>query len=101
MYRKKRRNKRSDDMTDITFKTVVHALRASSFEIPKDVLLHYQLPTPVSSSEGEDVYGSEEDVHDSEEDACGREQDHWNAKRTKRIKCTVIVGHLCWTQYIS
>jgi hypothetical protein len=27
MYKKKRRNKRSDDMMDITFKIVVHALR--------------------------------------------------------------------------
>jgi hypothetical protein len=89
MYRKKRKNKRSDahDMMDITFKSVVYALRLSSIKIPKNALLPSQLSAPVSSSE-KDVHGSEEEdvhdreeehVHDSEEDACGREQDHWNA----------------------
>jgi hypothetical protein len=88
MYRKKR-NKRSNahDMMDITVKLIVHALRLSCIEIPKNALLPSQLPAPVSRSEEEDVHGSEEDVHDceeehahdSEEDACGREQDHWNA----------------------
>jgi hypothetical protein len=89
MYRKKG-NKRSNahDMMDITFKSIVHALRLSGIEIPKHVLLPSQLPTPVSSSKEEDVHGSEEEdahdreeehAHDSEEDACGREQDHWNA----------------------
>jgi hypothetical protein len=81
MYRKKR-NKMSNahDMMYITFKSIVHALRLSGIEIPKNVLLPSQLPAPVSSSEEEDVHGSEEeDVHDSEEDVCGREQDHWNA----------------------
>jgi hypothetical protein len=87
MYMKKR-NKRSNahDMMDITFKSVVHALRLSGIDIPKNALLPSQLPAPVSSSEQEDVHGSEEEdghdrkeehVHDSEED--GREQDHWNA----------------------
>jgi hypothetical protein len=87
MYRKKR-NKRSNsqDMMDITFKSSVHALRLSCIEIPKNVLLHSQLPALVSSSEEEDVHGSEEEdghdreeehAHDNEED--GREQDHWNA----------------------
>jgi hypothetical protein len=39
MYRKKR-NKRSGahDMMDITFKSIVHALRLSSVKIPKNVL---------------------------------------------------------------
>jgi hypothetical protein len=73
------------DMMDITFKSIVHALRLSGIKIPKDVLLPCQLPAPVSSSEEEDVHGSEEEdahdreeehAHDSEED--GREQDHWN-----------------------
>jgi hypothetical protein len=85
MYRKKR-NKRSNthDMMDITFKLVVHALRLSGIDIPKNALLPSQLPGPVSSSE-EDVHGSEEeDVHDREEEhehdskEDGREQDHWN-----------------------
>jgi hypothetical protein len=87
MYRKKRRNKRSDDMIDITFKTRVHAPRLSSIEIPKNVLLPSQLPMPVSRSEEEDVHGGEkenahdgeeEHVHDSDEDVCGSDQDHWN-----------------------
>jgi hypothetical protein len=86
MYKKKR-NKRSNayDM-DIIFKSVVHALRLLGIGIQKNALLPSQLPTPVSSSEEEDVHGSEEEAvhdreeehaHDSEED--GREQDHWNA----------------------
>jgi hypothetical protein len=89
MYRKKK-NKRSDahDMMDITFKSIVHALKLSSIEILKSVLLYSQLPDLVSSSEEVDVHGSEEEdahdreeehAHDSKEDACGREQDHWNA----------------------
>jgi hypothetical protein len=92
MYRKKRRNKRSDahDMMDITFRSILHALRLSGFEILNNVLLPSQLPVPVSSSEEEDVHGSEEEdahdreeehEHDSEEDACGKEQDHWNTNK--------------------
>jgi hypothetical protein len=87
MYRKKR-NKRSNahDMMDITFKSVVHALRLSGIDTPKNALLPSQLLAPVSSSEDEDVHGSEEEdghdreeehAHDSEED--GTKQDHWNA----------------------
>jgi ABC-type Zn2+ transport system substrate-binding protein/surface adhesin len=73
-------------MMDITFKSIVHALRLPGIKIPKNVLLPSQLPAPVSSSEEEDVHGSEEEdahdreeehAHDSEED--GREQDHKNA----------------------
>jgi hypothetical protein len=75
-------------MMDITFKSIVHALRLSGIKIPKNVLLCSQLPAPISSNEEEDVHGSEEEdahdrevkhAYDSEEDACGREQDHWNA----------------------
>jgi ABC-type Zn2+ transport system substrate-binding protein/surface adhesin len=87
MYRKKR-NKRSDvhDMMDKTFNLIVHALRLSGINKPKNALLPSQLPELVSSSEEEDMDGSEEEdghdceeehAHDSEED--GREQDHWNA----------------------
>jgi hypothetical protein len=74
-------------MMDITFKIVVHALRLSAIEIPKNVLLPSHLPALVSSNEEEDVHGNEEedvhdseeeDAHDSEEDVCGREKDHWN-----------------------
>jgi hypothetical protein len=83
----KKRNKRSNahDVMDKTFKSIVHALRLSGINIPKNALLPSQLPAHVSSSEEEDMGGSEEEdghdreeehVHDSEED--GREQDHWN-----------------------
>jgi hypothetical protein len=88
MYRMKR-NKRSDAhdvVADKTFKSIVHALRLSGINIPKNALLPLQLPVPVSSSEEEDMDGIEEEdghsreeehVHESEED--GREQGHWNA----------------------
>jgi hypothetical protein len=93
MYRKKR-NKRSHahDVIDKTFKSIVHALRLSGLNIPKNALLHSQLPAPVSSSEEEDMDGSEEeDGHDCEED--GRELSGMPTV-TKRMKCTVIVDHL-------
>jgi hypothetical protein len=88
MYRKKR-NKRSDAhdvMADRTFKSIVHALRLSGINIPKNALLRSQLPAPVSSCEEEDMDGIEEEdgpdhekehAHDSEKD--GKERDHWNA----------------------
>jgi hypothetical protein len=73
-------------MADKTFKSIVHALRLSGINIPKNALLHSQLPVPISSSEEEDRDGiEEEDGHDSEEvhydvrEEDGREQDHWNA----------------------
>jgi hypothetical protein len=79
---KKRSN--AHDMMDITFKSVVHALKLLGIDIR--TLLPSQLPAPVSSSEKKDVHGSEEeDVHDREEEHAhdskedGREQDHWNA----------------------
>jgi hypothetical protein len=109
MYRKKR-NKRSDAhdvMADKTFKSIVHALRLSSINIPKNALLPSQLPAPISSSEEEDMDGiEEEDGHDSEEvhydvkEEDGREQDHWNANgdEANEVYSTVIVDHLCWTQ---
>jgi hypothetical protein len=172
MYRKKR-NKRSDahdGMADKTFKSIVHALRVSGINIPKNALLPSQLPAPISSSGEEDMDGiEEEDGHDSEkEHAHAREEDHWIANGdganevhsdsrssmldtidklteptvcslsdgtmelalvkvflalrkkmgmtvrknmrmsgrkiiglptvTERMKCTVIVDHLCWTQ---
>jgi hypothetical protein len=93
MYRKKW-NKRSDahDMMDVTFKSIVHALRLSGIEIRKNLLLPSQLPAPISSNEEKGVHGSQEEdahdrgeehAHDSEEDACGREQDHWNTNGDK------------------
>jgi hypothetical protein len=69
-----------------TFKSIVHALRLSGINIPKNALLPSQLPAPISSSKEEDMDGIEkEDVHDCEEEHAhdseedGREQDHWNA----------------------
>jgi hypothetical protein len=73
-------------MMDKTFKSIVHALRLSCIDIPKNALLPSQLLAYVSSSKEEDMHGSEEEdghdreeehVHGSEED--GREKDHWNA----------------------
>jgi hypothetical protein len=73
-------------MADKTFKSIVHALRLSGINIPKNVLLPSQLLAPISSSEEEDMDGiEEEDGHDNEEEHAhvreedGREQDHWNA----------------------
>jgi hypothetical protein len=69
-------------MANKTFKSIVHALRLSGINIPKNALLPSQLPVPVSSSKEEDMDGiEEEDRRDSEED--GREQDHWNANGDK------------------
>jgi hypothetical protein len=80
MYKKKR-NKRSDAydvMADKTFKSIVHALRLSGINIPKNALLPSQLPAPVNSSEEEDGHDSDEEhAHVKEED--GIQQDHWNA----------------------
>jgi hypothetical protein len=88
IYRNKR-NKKSDahDVTvDKTFKSIVHALRLSGINTPKNALLPSQIPAPISSSEEEDMDGiEEEDGHDSEEvhydvrEEDGREQDQWNA----------------------
>jgi hypothetical protein len=86
---KKKRNKRSNAhevMANKTFKSIVHALRLSDINIPKNALLPSQLLVPVSRSEEEDMDGiEEEDGHDSEEEHAhvreedGREQHHWNA----------------------
>jgi hypothetical protein len=106
MYRKKR-NKRSNahDMMDITFKSVIHALRLSGIDIPKNALLNSQLPVPIISSEEKDVHGSEE-----EDGHAARKNMHMTVRKmveskiigmptvTKRINCIVIVDHLCWTQ---
>jgi hypothetical protein len=88
MYRKKK-NKRSvahDVMADKTFKSIVHDLRLSGINIPKNALLPSQLPAHVSSSKEEDMdCFEEEDGHDSEEvhydvrEEDAREQDYWNA----------------------
>jgi hypothetical protein len=92
-------------MMDITFKLVVHALRLSGIDILKNALLPSQLLAPVSSSEEEDVHGSKEKYgHDHEEEHAHDSEEDVESKIigmpmvTKRINCTVIVDHLCWTQ---
>jgi hypothetical protein len=42
---------------DKTFKSIVHALRLSGINIPKNALLPSQISAPVSSSEEEDMDG--------------------------------------------
>jgi hypothetical protein len=102
MYRKKR-NKRYDAhdvMADKTFKSIVHALGLSGINIPKNALPPSQLPAPVSSSEEEDLDGTEEEdghyrleehAHDNEEDA--ESKIIGMPTVTKRMKCTVIADH--------
>jgi hypothetical protein len=106
MYRKKR-NKRSDAhdvMAHKTFKSIVHALRLSGINIPKNALLPSQLPTPVSSSEEEDMDGIEKMGMTARKNMrmFGRKMAESKIigmpTVTKRMKCTVIVDHLCWTQ---
>jgi hypothetical protein len=106
MYRKKR-NKRSDahDMMEKTFKSIVHALRLSDNDILKNALLPSQLPAPVSSSEEEDMHAARKKMG-----MTTRKNMRMTARKmaeskiigmptvTKRIKCTMIVDHLCWTQ---
>jgi hypothetical protein len=72
-------------MADKTFKPIVHALRLSGINIPKNALLPSQLPARVSSSEEEDMDDiGEEDGHDSEEEhAHAREEDG----RERSLEC--------------
>jgi hypothetical protein len=92
-------------MADKTFKSIVHALRLSGINIPKNALLPSQLPAPVSSSEEEDMDGTEEeDGHDRDEEHAHDSEEDAESKIIgmpmvmERMKCTVIVDHLCWTQ---
>jgi hypothetical protein len=106
-YRKKR-NKRSDAhdvMADKTFNSIVHALRLSGINIPKNALLPSQLSAPVSSSEEEDM-----DCIEEEDGMTVRKNMRMSGRKmaeskiigmptvTKRMKCIVILDHLCWTQ---
>jgi hypothetical protein len=108
MYRNKR-SKRSNahDMMDITFKSIVHDLRLSGIKIPKNVLLPSQLLASVSSSEEKMCMAARKKMR-----LTTRKNMRMTARKmrvvermiigmptvTKRIKCTVIVDHLCWTQ---
>jgi hypothetical protein len=105
MYRKKR-NKRSDahDMMDKTFKSIVHVLRLSGINILKNALFvpNYQR---LSVAVRKKICMAARKMG-----MTVRMNMHMTARKiaeskiigmptvTKRIKCTVIVDHLCWTQ---
>jgi hypothetical protein len=104
MYRKKR-NKRSDAhdvMADKTFKSIVHALRLSGINIPKNAILPSQLPVPVSSNKEKIWMASRKKMG-----MTARKNMRMSGRKmaeseiigiptvTKRMKCTVIVDHLC------
>jgi hypothetical protein len=104
---RKKRNKRSNahDMMDISFKSVVHALRLSGIEIPENVLLPSQLPAPASRRKKMCMAVRKK--------MCMTARKNMRMTATnmrvveskiigmptvmKRIKCIVIVDHLCWT----
>jgi hypothetical protein len=106
MYMKKR-NERSNahDMMDIAFKSIIHALSLSGIEIPK---MYFFLPNYQRLSVAEEVCMrarkkmrmtarknmrmTARKVHVAESNTIGM------PTMMKRIKCTVIVDHLCWTQ---
>jgi hypothetical protein len=98
MYRKKRNRKSNpDDMMDKTFKSIIHALRLSVIDIPKNALLpsNYQRLS----------VGARKKIW-----MAVRKKMHMTMRKmaeskiigmptgTKQIKCIVIVDHLCWTQ---
>jgi hypothetical protein len=106
MYRKKR-NKRSDahDVMDKTFKSIFHALRLSGINIPK---MHFFLPNYQRLS-----VAARKKIWMALRKNMGmtvRKDMHMTVRKmaaskiigmptvTKRMKCTVIVDHLCWTQ---
>jgi hypothetical protein len=104
---KKKRNKRSNahDMMDITFKLVVRALRLSGIDIPK---MHFFLPNYLSLSVA--VRKKMCMAARKKMSMTKRKNMRMTARKmaerkiigmptvTKRIKCIVIVDHLCWTQ---
>jgi hypothetical protein len=105
MYRKKR-NKRSNahDIMDITLKSVVHDLRPG-IDIAKNALLpsHYHRLTVAARKKMCMVARKKMGM-------TARMNMRMTARKmaesktigmptvTKRIMCTVIVDHLCWTQ---
>jgi hypothetical protein len=107
MYRKKR-NKTSDAhdvMVDRTFKSIVHALRLSGINIQK---MHFFLPNyqRLSVAARKKIWMALM----KKMGMTARKNMYMTARKmaeskiigmpmvTKRIKCTVIVDHLCWTQ---
>jgi hypothetical protein len=106
MFRKKR-NKRSNahDMMDITFKSVVHALRLSGIEIPENVLLPSQLLAPSSRRKKMCMAVRKKMCMTARKNMRMTATNMRVVERKiigmptvmKRIKCIVIVDHLCWT----
>jgi hypothetical protein len=106
IYRKKR-NKRSDahDVMDKTFKSIVHALRLSGINIPK---MHFFLPNyqRLSVAVRKKIWMAVR----KKMGMTARKNMRMTSRKmaesktigmptvTKRMKCTVIVDHLCWTQ---
>jgi hypothetical protein len=96
MYRRKRRNKRSDDMMDITFKTVVLALRLSGIEYRK-MYFPSQLPSLSVAVRKKMCMAARKKMSMRKMHVVEKNPNEMST-RTKRIKCTVIVDHQCWTQ---
>jgi hypothetical protein len=109
MYKKKRNNRSNAHvMMDITFKSVVHVVRLSGIDIPK---MHFFLPNYDRL-----LVAARKKMRMAARKKMGmtaRKNMPMTARKmaeskiigmptvTKRIKCTVIVDHLCWTQQIS
>jgi hypothetical protein len=106
MYKKKR-NKRSDahDVVDKTFKSIVHALRLSGINILK---MHFFLPNyqclSVAAMKKIWMVVRKNMGMTARKNMCMIARKMTESKIigmptvTKRMKCTVIIDHLCWTQ---
>jgi hypothetical protein len=101
MHRMKRRNKRSDahDMMDITFKSVVHALRLLGIEILKNALLPSQYQhLSVAARKNMCMAVRKKMRMTVRKMRVVESKTIGMPTRAKQIKCTMIVDHLCWTQ---
>jgi hypothetical protein len=98
MYRKKR-NKRSHahDMMDITFKSIVHAIRLSGIDIPKSTLLLPNYQRLSVSARKKMCMAAKKNMRMTTR-KMAESKIIGMPTVTKRIKCTVIVDHLCCTQ---
>jgi hypothetical protein len=107
MYRKKKNNMSDahDVMADKTFKSIVHAPRLSGINIPKNALLPSQLHH-LSVAVKKKIWMALR----KRMVITARKNMRMTARKMaeskiigmptvmKRMKCTVIVDHLCWTQ---
>jgi hypothetical protein len=97
-------------MMDITFKSIVHALRLFGIEIPK---MYFFLPNyqhlsvaarkkMCMAARKKMRMTARKNMHMIVGKMCVAESKITGMPMVmKRIKCTVIVDHLCWTQSIS